>query len=86
MLGNIRVGNCVKIGAGSVVVKPVPDYSTVVGVPGRVVRSRTEMVETLEHGHLPDPEGQAIDELSRRVEQLEELVRELSAQREGAVR
>ena len=86
VLGNIRVGNCVKIGAGSVVVKPVPDYSTVVGVPGRVVRSRTENVETLEHGHLPDPEGQAIDELSRRVEQLEELVRELSAQRAGATR
>jgi len=86
VLGNIRVGNCVKIGAGSVVVKPVPDYSTVVGVPGRVVRSRTDTVETLEHGHLPDPEGQAIDELSRRVEQLEELVRELSAQRAGAIR
>ncbi len=86
VLGNIRVGNCVKIGAGSVVVKPVPDYSTVVGVPGRVVRSRTETVETLEHGHLPDPEGQAIDELSRRVEQLEELVRDLSAQRAGAIR
>src|SRR3954462_13011592 len=86
VLGGIRIGNCVKIGAGSVVVKPVPDYSTVVGVPGRVVRSRTETVETLEHGHLPDPEGQAIDELSRRVEQLEELVRDLSAQRVGAIR
>src|ERR1039457_6331317 len=38
VLGSIRIGNNVKIGAGSVVVHPVPDYSTVVGVPGRIVR------------------------------------------------
>jgi serine O-acetyltransferase len=38
VLGNIRIGDNVKIGAGSVVVYAVPDNSTVVGVPGRVVR------------------------------------------------
>ena len=37
VLGNIRIGDNVKIGAGSVVVHPVPDNSTVVGIPGRVV-------------------------------------------------
>ena len=41
ILGRIRIGNNVKIGAGSVVVHPVPDYSTVVGVPGRIVRMRS---------------------------------------------
>src|SRR5271170_4861007 len=41
VLGSIRIGNNVKIGAGSVVVHPVPDYSTVVGVPGRIVRMRS---------------------------------------------
>ena len=40
ILGNIRIGDHVKIGAGSVVVHPVPDHSTVVGVPGRVVGDR----------------------------------------------
>ena len=40
VLGNIHIGNNVKIGAGSVVVHPVPDNSTVVGIPGRVVRMR----------------------------------------------
>src|SRR6185437_14926253 len=40
VLGSIRIGNHVKIGAGSVVVHPVPDYSTVVGIPGRIVRMR----------------------------------------------
>ncbi len=81
VLGSIVIGNHVKIGAGSVVVKPVPDYATVVGIPGRVVRSLREEPEneTLEHGKLPDPEGQAIDELVKRVEALEEQVRSLSS-------
>lgn len=73
VLGNIRIGDHVKIGAGSVVVHPVPDHSTVVGIPGRVVRVRGEEPpdDELEHGHLPDPEGQAIEDLVKRVEQLE---------------
>jgi serine O-acetyltransferase len=53
----------------------------VVGVPGRVVRQRGLAAEeennVLEHGQLPDPEGQAIDELTRRVERLEDELREL---------
>ena len=70
VLGSIRIGNDVKIGAGSVVVHPVPDHSTVVGIPGRVVRMRTT-TGVLEHGELPDPEGQEIDELKQRVADLE---------------
>lgn len=76
VLGNIFVADHVKVGAGSVVVRPVPPNSTVVGVPGKVVRARgAEFGEELEHGKLPDPEGQAIEELTRRVDQLEQLVR-----------
>ena len=56
-----------KIGAGSVVAYPVPDYSTVVGVPGRVVRMRSIPGGVLEHGQLPDPEGQEINDLKERV-------------------
>jgi serine O-acetyltransferase len=80
VLGNIRIGNHVKVGAGSVVVHPVPDNSTVVGIPGRVVRSRTE-AGVLEHGKLPDPEGQAMDDLSKRVAELEDQLRMLLAER-----
>ncbi|HZU26676.1 MAG TPA: serine O-acetyltransferase [Bryobacteraceae bacterium] len=76
VLGNIVVGEHVKVGAGSVVIRSVPDHSTVVGVPGRIVRSLTEP-EDLEHGRLPDPEGQQIDELTRRVGELEKLVQSL---------
>jgi serine O-acetyltransferase len=79
VLGSIRIGDDVKIGAGSVVVHPVPDHSTVVGIPGRVVRVRTQE-GTLEHGHLPDPEGQAIDDLARRVAELEAVLRKMIAE------
>jgi serine O-acetyltransferase len=79
ILGNIRIGDNVKVGAGSVVVHHVPDNSTVVGVPGRVVRVRPE--GTLEHGRLPDPEGQAIDDLARRVDELEKILREITEPR-----
>ncbi|MDP9055236.1 MAG: serine O-acetyltransferase [Acidobacteriota bacterium] len=79
VLGGIRIGNHVKIGAGSVVVHPVPDYSTVVGVPGRIVRMRAANAGVLEHGELPDPEGQEISELKDRVAELEEQVRQLIA-------
>ena len=70
VLGGITIGNNVKIGAGSVVVKPVPDNSTVVGIPGRIVRSG-DSTGVLEHGLLPDPEGQDIADLKQRVTELE---------------
>ncbi len=82
VLGNIRIGDHVKIGAGSVVIHSVPDHSTVVGIPGRVVRiAGLQVNDELEHGKLPDPEGQAIEELTRRVEQLEAQVRALLHER-----
>jgi len=81
VLGNIKIGDNVKIGAGSVVVHSVPDNSTVVGIPGRVVRTRTED-GVLEHGKLPDPEGQAMDDLARRVAELESTLRQLISEHE----
>ena len=81
VLGSITIGNNVKIGAGSVVVHPVPDNSTVVGVPGRVVRTRGDG-GVLEHGQLPDPEGQDIEDLKARVEKLEKLLTEQAGLRE----
>ncbi len=79
VLGRIQIGNNVKIGAGSVVVRPVPDYSTVVGIPGRVVRMRSVPDGVLEHGQLPDPEGQEINDLKERVAELEKTVKTLLA-------
>jgi serine O-acetyltransferase len=81
ILGNIRIGNYVKVGAGSVVLESVADHSTVVGVPGRIVRNIGSESGPLEHGKLPDPQGQAIEELSRKVEHLEAELRALAEER-----
>ncbi|MCU1329712.1 MAG: serine O-acetyltransferase, partial [Bryobacterales bacterium] len=76
VLGGNRIGRHVKIGAGSVVVHSVPDHSTVVGIPGRVVRFRPPEGQ-LDHGMLPDPEGQEIEDLKQRVMDLEEQIKAL---------
>jgi serine O-acetyltransferase len=86
ILGNITIGDHTKIGAGSVVIHSVPDHSTVVGIPGRVVRTRADSMDDdaadyLEHGTLPDPEGQLIDDLTKRIEQLEAQIKLLAEDR-----
>ena len=80
ILGGIRVGNNARIGAGAVVVHPVPDNSTVVGIPGRVVRYHVPHEGVLDHGMMPDPEGQEIEDLKQRVEALEKQLKALSAE------
>ncbi len=84
VLGSMRVGNHVKIGAGSVVVHSVPDHSTVVGIPGRIVRFRAPE-GVLDHGMLPDPEGMEIDDLKQRMAELEAQVKALLEHEPGAL-
>jgi serine O-acetyltransferase len=69
LIGAIIIGDDVKIGAGSVVVTSVPPHTTVVGVPGRVVEVRNPDTETVEK--LPDPVGEKLQSLERRVAELE---------------
>ena len=74
ILGAITIGDHSRVGAGSVVVIEVPPYSTVVGIPGRVVqRSGEKIVETIDlnHHELPDPEAKAINYLADKVRELE---------------
>ena len=57
VLGSFKIGDNSKIGAGSVVLEEVPPNSTVVGVPGRVVKRDNMSLpqEELDQTHLPDP-------------------------------
>jgi len=57
VLGSFTIGDNCKIGAGSVVLEEVPPGSTVVGVPGRVVKriNPDNPQDTLDHVHFPDP-------------------------------
>ncbi len=79
VLGAITIGDNVKIGAGSVVVKSAPEGSTVVGIPGKIVRFWGEQPaeHDLEHGRLPDPEWQELEELKTRIVELERILSEI---------
>lgn len=73
VLGNITIGDYVRIGAGSVVIEDVPEYSTVVGVPGRVVhRAVVDKQGNLMHNRIPDPVRCEINKLKAEVEILKE--------------
>lgn len=84
ILGSIKIGDNVKIGAGSVVTKPVPADSTVVGVPGSIVRHMgvrvnniaPELIEeedlSSRQEDLPDPVHEMLKCLMERVSQLEQ--------------
>lgn len=70
VLGSIKIGDYSKIGAGSVVLKDVPSHSTVVGIPGRVVK-RKGLVD-LDHGNLPDPVINMIRSMHVQMEKLKD--------------
>jgi serine O-acetyltransferase len=72
ILGNIRIGSDVRVGANSVVLTNVPALSTVVGIPGRIVRRKiSDRNNALAHQNLPDPMMEAVLELQKRIENLE---------------
>jgi serine O-acetyltransferase len=73
VLGNITIGSDTRIGANSVVLSSVPAHSTVVGIPGRVVRRRKgDENDALSHQNLPDPTMDLLQQLARRIEALEQ--------------
>lgn len=89
VLGNIRLGDDVRVGAGSVVVHSVPSQATVVGIPGRVVKTRTETMGTLEHGRVAacgESEAPDLEQLTDRIRQLEALIQLLLDERVGQAR
>ena len=71
VLGPVVIGDYVKVGAGSVVLKDVPPHSTIVGVPGRIVRQYGEKVNDLDQ-KLPDPILEEFARLNNRIIALEE--------------
>ncbi|MBN1293099.1 MAG: serine O-acetyltransferase [Candidatus Latescibacteria bacterium] len=77
ILGGITIGNEVYIGANAVVLTPVPDDCTVVGVPGRCVKQEGVRVlnMTLRHDLLPDPILSRLDELQKEIQLAEEEIR-----------
>ncbi|HAT08116.1 MAG TPA: serine O-acetyltransferase [Rhodobiaceae bacterium] len=60
VLGNIRVGDCAKIGGGSVVLTDVPAYTTAVGVPAKIVGKVTSPEPSRQMDHSVGQDGDAI--------------------------
>ena len=86
VLGSFKIGDNSKIGAGSVVLNEVPPGSTVVGVPGRVVKRKKQCLpqEEMDHTNLPDPVKEDIanlqkanSELTNRLLELERVVKQM---------
>lgn len=90
VLGPITVGRHSRIGAGSVVVYPVPAHSTVVGIPGKVVKEGGKHqpsgrpIIALDHADLPDPVSRALTTLLDHVEKLEQRLEEVTS-RQGSL-
>ncbi|MBH8573874.1 serine O-acetyltransferase [Nostocaceae cyanobacterium CENA369] len=80
VLGNIQIGDRVRIGAGSVVLRDVPSNTTVVGIPGRVTRQNNLSTNVLDHDKVRDVEAEVIRALFERLKTLEKQVDELESQ------
>lgn len=78
VLGPIEIGENSRVGAGAVVIQSVPPNSTVVGVPGRVVRKEGKKVHPLDlhHERLPDPVLETFNTIFKRLDKLEYLLEE----------
>lgn len=74
VLGPVHIGAHSKIGAGSVVLKDVPSHSTVVGVPGKVVKQDGVRVSDMDQTCLPDPIMEEFARLNKRVYELEKAL------------
>lgn len=77
VLGNITIGENCRVGAGSVVLRDVPDNSTVVGVPGHIVLHHGKRVVITDPKQINDPLSEALAAVANEVKQLKREVREL---------
>jgi len=77
ILGNITVGENSRIGAGSVVLRNVPEDSTVVGVPGHIIFREGKRVVITDPKQINDPLSEALAAVATEVHKLSERVQQL---------
>jgi len=77
ILGNITIGKNCRIGAGSVVLRNVPDNSTVVGVPAHIIFREGKRVVITDPKQINDPLSEALASVASEVHKLRERVRQL---------
>ncbi len=77
VLGNIKIGDNSYVGANAVVLGDVPPESTVVGIPGRIVKERGKRISgvNLDHVHLPDPIAEKLNNLQEEIDKIENEIK-----------
>ena len=68
VLGPFKISDNSKIAANAVVLEEVPENSTAVGIPARVVRRHGRRVDDLDQVHIPDPVAQEISRIEKKLE------------------
>ncbi|MEX2459956.1 MAG: serine O-acetyltransferase [Paenibacillaceae bacterium] len=85
IVGSFKVGDNSRIGANSVVLSEVPANSTVVGIPGKIVKQNgVRVVGRLEHDRIADPVMDLCKQLQQQIDELKQQLaeRELRHQQE----
>jgi serine O-acetyltransferase len=82
VLGNITIGDFVKVGANSVVLRSVPSNSTVIGIPGRIIKTIGDRVPeaTMDHANIPDPIAERFDAMEQELIALRKQVEQSEKQ------
>ncbi|MFM7842266.1 MAG: serine O-acetyltransferase, partial [Nitrospira sp.] len=85
ILGGIQIGDNVKIGANSVVLKSVPVNSTVIGVPARLIKTEGERVPdaTMDHTNIADPISERLEAMERELIELRQKLENAPTEQEG---
>ena len=87
ILGPITLGNNVRVGSNSVVVRSIDDNETVVGIPGRIVRQKTEDEDSFDSyaakasGISNDPTLQAVNSLVDRLSEMEKQLEKVTSKK-----
>ncbi len=81
ILGNITIGSNCRIGASSVVIDDVPENSTVVGIPGRVVHQELYVEGQLLHNRIPDPVSCQLNRMKYEIRELKEKLDEIVSEK-----
>src|SRR6478672_3242914 len=84
VLGNIEIGHNSRIGAGSVVLRSIPDDSTVVGVPGHIIFRNGKRVVITDPKQITDPLSEALSVVATQVKELQKRVHELEGSADQA--
>ena len=77
VLGPITISDNCKVAANAVVLKDIPENSTAVGIPAKIVRRHGRKVDDLDQIHIPDPVAQEIGRIEKKLNSLEKELKEL---------